>query len=201
MRVEAPNHPLLAGIHGTQFIANELSMLQVTSEREVPLTLVPPFGVTAAAGSPPERASIPTKQTEIPLAVCGGRSVYFSGEIGRLVWKYRLSDLQDLIANAVRAAAPGPLPVEVGGPHSVQVSLFQQGEGYVLHLVNATGERPLQDTIPVRDLRVTLRVGEGEMRARALIGGTELACSQTGAVVAFTIPVIDTWEIVQFTPT
>jgi hypothetical protein len=190
MRVEAPGHPLLEGIQRTQFVANQLDLLQVTSEREVPLTLVPPFGVTAAAGSPPERASIPTKQTEIPLAVCGARSVYFCGEIGRLVWTYRLSDFQDLIANAVRAVAPGPLPVEVEGPHSLQVSLFQQGEGYVLHLVNATGERPLQDTIPVHNLRVTLRVGDGEMRARALIGETELACS----------PVVETWEIVRITP-
>ena len=201
MRVEEPDHPLLAGIQRTQFIANELNLLQVTSEQEVPLTLVPPFGVTAAAGAPPERASIPTKRTEIPLAVCGGRSVYFAGEIGRLVWKYRLPDHEDLIANAVRAVAPRPLPVQVEGPHSLQVSLYQQGNGYVLHLVNATGDRPLQDTIPIHNVRVTLRAGGGEMCARALIAEAELACSKAGDVVAFTVPVIETWEIVRIMPT
>jgi hypothetical protein len=200
MRVEEPDHLLLAGIQRTQFIANELDMLQVTSEQKVPLTLVPPFGVTAAAGAPPERASIPTKQTEIPLAVCGERSVYFPGEMGRLVWKYRLPDHEDLIANAVRAVAPRALPVEVEGPHSLQVSLYRQDNGYVLHLVNATGDRPLQDTIPLHNVRVTLRTGTGEMRARALIGGSELDCSGIGDGVAFTVPVVNTWEIVRVGP-
>lgn len=197
MRVEEPDHPLLAGIQRTHFIANMLDTLQVTSERQVPLTLVPPFAVPEASGSPPERASIPTKRTQIPLAVCGGRSVYFPGEIGRLVWKYRLPDHEDLIANAVRVVASRPLPVEVEGPHSLQVSLYRQSNGYVLHLVNATGDRPLQDTIPIHNVRVTLRAGVGEMRARALIGELELACSKVGDAVTFTIPVIKTWEIVR----
>ncbi len=200
MRVEAPEHALLAGLGRTQVIANGLDALQVTTGQEVPLTLVPPFATPGAAGSPPERASIPTKRTEIPLAICGAHTVYFPGEIGRLVWVYRLSDHQDLLANAVRAVAPGPLPLEMAGPHSLQVSLYRQGEGYVLHLVNATGERPLQDTIPLRDVAVTLQVAKAGMRVRTLIAKAELEASYDGDALRFTIPVVGTWEIVRITP-
>jgi hypothetical protein len=198
MRLEDADDPLLEGIQSTQLIANELDALQVTTDRQVPLTLVPPFAVPDAAGSPPERASIPTKRTGIPLAVRGPRSLFFPGEIGRLVYKYRLPDHQDLLANAVRAVASAPMPVEVEGPHSLQVSLYRKGDAYLLHLVNATGERPLQDTIPVRDVRIALRAELGQARCRALIAGTDLECTSADGTVACTVPEIGTWEIVRF---
>ncbi len=197
MRVEMPDHPLTEEIGPTQFIMNGLDMLQVTTEAKVPLTLVPPFAVPSAAGSPPERASIPTKRTDIPLAVVGSRSVYFPGEIGRLAWTFRQPDHQDLIVNAVRAVSLRPFPISVEGPHSLQAALYKQGEDYVLHLVNATGDRPHQDTIPLRDVRITVRGGEGARRADALVGGTELERSSLSGSEIFIIPEIEEWEIVR----
>lgn len=201
MRVEDPEHPLLAGIGPTQHIANQLDLLQVTGAHPAPLTLVPPFATPQAAGSPPERASIPTQRTGIPLAVCGERSVYFAGEIGRLVWKYRLSDHQDLLANAVRLVTPRRMPVEVEGPHSLQVSLYRRGEDLLVHLVNGTGDRPLQDTIPLHDVRLRLCVPNGPVGARAVFSGQSLDAAVVGEVASITVPRIDTWEIVHVTPT
>ena len=71
----------------------------------------------------------------------------------------------------------------------------------MLHLVNTTGDRPLQDTISNHNVPVTLRAGTGEMRARALTGALELACSRAGDAVTWVVPVIKTWEIVHIMPT
>ena len=198
MRIERPGHPLVVGIGNTQLISNELDLLQVSTDADVPLTLVPPFGVPGAVGSPPERASIPTKQTEIPIAVCQGRSVYFAGELGKLVWRYRMPDHQDLLANAVKAVAPRPMPIEIESPHSLQVALYRQGKRLLLHLVNATGARPLQDTIPFKDIVIRLRVDGSASTVRTLMNSNELEFEQVGNVLTVTVSCIETWEVVCF---
>jgi len=198
MRVEKAGHPLLRDIGNTELIPNELNLLQVSTDADVPLTLVPPFGVPGAVGSPPERASIPTKRTDIPVAVAHNRTIYFAGEIGRLVWRYRMPDHQDLIANAIRAVLPDTMPFEIEGPHSLQVTLYKQGKRHLLHLVNATGVRPLQDTIPLRDIVIRLRLDRPCSEVRTLAGGEDLGFEQNGNVITVTVPRVETWEIVCF---
>ena len=198
MRIEQADHPLVEGIGNTELIYNEMDLLQVSTDADVPLTLVPPFGVPGAVGSPPERASIPTKQTKIPVIVSRDRSVYFAGEIGRLVWRYRMSDHQDLIANAVKAVAPNPMPVEIHGPHSLQVALYRQGKRQLLHLVNATGSRPLQDTIPLKDITIRLRLENPASKIRTLVNPGELEFEQSGNIATVTVPHMESWEIVCF---
>ena len=198
MRIEAHDHPLLSNVGNTQLVPNALDALQVTTTADVPLTLIPPFAVPAAAGSPPERASIPSKHTGIPMAVCQPQSVYFANQIGRLVWRYRLPDHQDLIANAVRSVAH--LPIEVDGPHSLQVSLYRQGEGYIVHLINATGDRPLQDTIPLQNVRIRLCIEHTDMLVQTLLHSAHLACNVSDGILDFVVPSVETWEIVRCMP-
>ena len=198
MRIEQADHPLVAGIGNTELIYNEMDLLQVSTDADVPLTLVPPFGVSGAVGKPPERASLPTKQTEIPVVVSRDRRLYFAGEIGRLVWRYRMPDHQDLIANAVKAVASHPMPLEIDGPHSLQVALYRQGKRRLLHLVNATGSRPLQDTIPLKGVTIRLRLENPASKIRTLVNSDELESEQSGDIVKVTVPNIDAWEIVCF---
>ncbi len=198
MRIERDGHPLLTGIGNTQLIPNELNLLQVSTDADVPLTLVPPFGVPGAVGSPPERASIPTKKTDIPVVVAHNRTIYFAGEIGRLAWRYRMPDHQDLIANAVKAVAPDDIPFEIDCPHSLQAALYSQGQRRLLHLVNATGVRPLQDTIPLTDIVIRLRWERSCSRVRTLAGKKDLEFEKNGSVITVTVPYIETWEIVSF---
>lgn len=195
-RIEQPDHPLFAGIGDTRLVPNDFGFCNVrpVGGTQVLLTLVPPFAPPGGVGAPPERASIPTDRTEVPLAVCRGHVVYFSNEIGRLAWRYRLPDHARLIANAVRAVAPRPFPVElVEAPYGVQLSLFQQSspERLLCHLVNAVGAGTVRhDMVPIRNVR--LRLPEGTRRARALACATELAV-QDGIAL---LPALHTWEII-----
>jgi hypothetical protein len=195
-RIEQPDHPLFAGIGDTHLVPNDFSFCNVRPSEgtQVLLTLVPPFAPPGGVGAPPERASIPTDHTEIPLAVCRGRVVYFSNELGRLAWRYRLPDHARLIANAVRTVAPRPFPVElIEAPYGVQLSLFRQSspERLLCHLVNAVGAGTVRhDVVPVRDVRV--RLPEGTRRARALACAADLAI-QDGIAL---LPVLHTWEII-----
>jgi hypothetical protein len=193
-RIERAAHTHFAGIGETQFVPNELGFcnVQPADGTEVLLTLVPPFAPLGGVGAPPERASIPTDKTDVPLAVQRGRCVTFAHEIGRLEWRFRLPDHARLIANAVRAAAPRPYPAELeGAPFGVQLSLFQQPGRLLCHLVNACGAGTVRhEVVALHDLR--LRVPTATRRARALALGQDLPVAD-GRV---TVPVLHTWEIV-----
>jgi hypothetical protein len=151
-RIERTDHPLFAAIGETQLLPNEFAFctVQVATGADALLTLVPPFAPLSGVGAPPERASIPTDRTDVPLAVWyapgvsgisaqnagqdapgppapSGRALYFAGEIGKLAWRFRLPDHARLIANAVRAVAPRPFPAELeSAPYGVQLSVFRQ---------------------------------------------------------------------------
>jgi len=204
-RIEQPDHPLFRGIEDTQLVPNAASFCNVVPAggADVLLTLVPPFAPMSGVGAPPERASIQTDRTEVPLALQKGRAIYFATEIGKLAWRFRLPDHSRLIANAVRAVAPVPFAADLpDAPYGVQLSLFTQpspdpdsrgGPGrkrLVGHLVNACGAGTVRhDVLPIRDLRI--HVGDGIRRASARALGRDLEVR--GGVV--TLPELRTWEI------
>lgn len=79
--------------------------------------------------------------------------------------------------------------------------MFRQEKGFVIHLVNATGERPLQDVVPVYDVGICLHGMEAGRRACAqtVFGRTELETVAEGESVSFVVPKIETWEMVRVT--
>jgi hypothetical protein len=164
---------------------------------DVPLTLVPPFAPMGGVGAPPERASIPTDRTTIPLVTQRGRAVYFANEIGKLAWRFRLPDHTRLIANAVRAAAPRPFVVDLpNAPSGVQLSLFSAPDGRTIaHLVNAVGAGTVRhNVLPIHDLRVRVSGSVSSVRA--------LALDQDLPVVdgVINVPRLDTWEVLVLSP-
>ena len=201
-RIERPEHPLFRGLEETQLVPNECSFcnLAPTAGTEVLLTLVPPFAPMGGVGAPPERASIPTDKTDVPLVVQRGRSIAFAGEIGKLAWRYRLPDHARLIANAVRAVTPRPYPADiVDAPYGVQLSLFSQpassGARLLCHLVNTCGAGTVRhDLVPVHDVK--LRLPEGTRRARALALEKNLVLHEAPGGPVVLLPELRTWEIV-----
>lgn len=199
-RIEHAGHALFCGIEDTQLVPNGFAFCNVAPAdgTEVLLTLVPPFAPMGGVGAPPERASIPTEKTDVPLAVQHGGAVYFATEIGKLAWRFRLPDHSRLIANAVRATAPAPFAVDLPvAPFGVQLSLFTQpsptgrGQRLVCHLVNTCGAGAVRhDVLPVRDLRLRVAGGAKQARARAL--GRDLEV-RNGLLL---VPELRTWEIV-----
>ncbi|HEX2036769.1 MAG TPA: alpha-amylase family protein [Chloroflexota bacterium] len=195
-RIERPAHPLFAGSGETQLLPNEFSFCHVAPSpgAQVLLTLVPPFAPAGGVGAPPERASIPTDHTEIPLAVQQGRTIYFANEIGKMAWRFRLPDHTRLIAAAVRAVLPRPFPAELlDAPYGVQLSLScqEQPARLLCHVINSCGAGTVRhQAIPVHGLR--LRLPLETRRASALAAGVSLTLED--GVVA--VPPVHTWEVV-----
>jgi len=165
------------------------------------LTYVPSFAPLDGAGSPPERAVIPTERTAIPLVaaqgVGKGRVVEVMGSLGDLIHTYRLPDHAEILAALVRWAANAPQPVEVDAPPGVIVGAQAAPDRVIVQLVNGVGERPLAATPPAFD--VTVRV---PMLAGQAVEVTSLhhpdGVPHDGETPSVTLRLDAGWEVVQF---
>ena len=196
-------HPLLANIGGTAVLpmGGDYCVISVSSDTDVPLRLSAPFIVF------PEGFSYPTAAaSDDPLMVAkehaqGGRTVHFAGALGTLAWTVPYPDLRRLIANAVVWAAHDALPIRVGGPPSLQVSLRTQPGRRLVHLINLTGgERFFRELVPLHDVTVTLpvRAGHSVHRAFLLSDGRELPVIQGADAWQVTVPRIVDYDVLVF---
>jgi len=99
-----------------------------------------------------------------------GKAIYFAGAVDRDYLKLSFPELRWLIADAVRAVAREPLPLEVKAPVSVEVTAYERDGQLVVHLVNLQPEvgksivsgrvesrHQIQEILPVYDIEVTVR--------------------------------------------
>jgi len=128
-----------------------------------------------------------------------GRVVYLPHLAGDFYARYRMWEYQALIAGSVRWVHGEPLPIEVACPATVEVELRRQAEPsrLLIHLVNNTGDmqRPMQEIIPIRDVRVRLSAGRVE-RVRTLWGGCDLEFSRLDGGIEFTVPELGLYELI-----
>lgn len=199
----ATRHPALAGFEETDLLpfGGRLERVQVEKEACVPLTWVPPFPIY-----PPETAWMREPDSgEAALVVRelpgGARVAYLAASLDASFAYDNLPDHGDLLANLVRWAAHGRIPLDVQGPGLIDCHLYRQAERLILHLVNLshTGawRPPLHELLPIGPLRVRLALDAGApRRARLLVAGEETALSQQGAWVAFEVPRITDHEVI-----
>lgn len=164
-------------------------------------TLVPPFAPLEVVGAPPERASIPVPHTDIPLVMENGwgdgQVVYLPFSLSSLLTEFHLSDHYQLIGNLADMLL-GRRDLEVQAPGSVYATMYG-GEGRIMvHLVNETGERPLKDTIPVRDITVSVALPGGAKvsAVRAAVEGQNVTWRQEGDRAEVKLDQVDVWEMV-----
>ena len=164
--ITAERHPVLAGFDETDILpfGGTLEPLTVSEKAKVLLTFIPPFPMF-----PPETAWMREPRTNIPGLVLnesgGSRVAYLPADIDRRFAIDNLPDHGDLLANLVRWAAKGTLPLEVTGRGLIDCELYQQPGRVILHLVNLTSagtwRAPVHELIPVGPLQVKVRVPQG----------------------------------------
>ena len=138
--------------------------LTVDPRCQVPLTFIPPFPIF-----PPETAWMRQPRTTIPGLVINesraGRVVFLPADIDRRFAIDHLPDHGDLLANLVRWAARGNLPLEVRGRGLIDCELYRQPGRLILHLVNLTSagtwRPPVDELIPVGPFQIRVRLPEG----------------------------------------
>jgi hypothetical protein len=156
-------HPVLAGFDETDILpyGGTLEALTVSEQAQVLLTFVPPFPMF-----PPETAWMRRPRTTVPGLVLneskGRRVCYLPADIDRRFAIDNLPDHGDLLANLVRWALRGDLPLEVTGRGLLACELYRQPGRLILHVVNLTSagtwRAPVHELIPVGPLQVKIRL-------------------------------------------
>jgi hypothetical protein len=173
-RAEGQRHPVLRGFEETDIVpfGGTLAALKLDRGVKVPLTFVPPFPVL-----PPETSWMRQPKTDIPGLVLNGRVAFLPADIDRLYSRDNLPDHAALLANLVRWAADGDIPLQVEGRGVFDCSLYTQPGRVIAHVVNltATGRMPVtdDDLVPSEPLKIGIRlpVGVGGRSARLLVAG------------------------------
>jgi len=192
-------HPVLAGFGETDIIpfGGVLEPFKTDVGVIVPLTFVPEFPIY-----PPETAWMRQPKTDIPGLVLKGRVAYLAADIDRRFFRDNLPDHGNLLANLVRWAAGGNIPLAVEGPGLIDCHLYRQEARLILHLVNltstATWRAPLDELIPVGPLKVKVRL-PGDLRPSAvqlLVSTAKPPPTIAAGWAAFQLPAILDHEVV-----
>ncbi|MCL5744414.1 MAG: beta-galactosidase [Acidobacteria bacterium] len=130
-------HPVLRGFEETDILPFGGVPEAVRTEPgvTVPLTFIPEFPIF-----PPETAWMREPKTNIPglvLRMDGkARIAYLAADIDRCFARDNLPDHGNLLANIVRWAAGGKIPLAVEGAGLIDCHLYRQQGRLILHLVN-----------------------------------------------------------------
>ncbi len=196
-------HPVLRGFEETDILAfgGTLDAMRTDPGVVVPLTYVPPFPIY-----PPETAWMRTPKTEIPGLVLNAagksRVAYLPADIDRRYARDFLPDHADLLANIVRWAADGRIPLEVKGAGLVDCHLYRQSGRLVLHVVNlvsaGTWRSPIDELIPIGPLQIRVKLpGDvGGRSAQLLVSGAKGSAAVKDGWATFEIKSIPDHEVV-----
>ncbi len=159
-------HEVLAGLEETDIIpfGGRIERVECKGPGAALMTHVPPFPIY-----PPEFAWMRTPQTDTAALVLTdsdgcGRVAYLAADVDRCFAREQLPDHGHLLANLVRWAARGDIPLEVDGPGYIDCHLYRQGRRLILHMINLTHCRawpnPGEEPVPVGPFEVRLRLAK-----------------------------------------
>jgi len=189
-------HPVLHGFDDTAILpyGGSLTALGTDAGVTVPLTFIPPFPVL-----PPETAWMRTPKTDIPGLVLRGRVAFLPADIDRRYAREPLPDYANLLANIVRWAAGGQIPLDVQGPGVFDCSLYTQPGRVIAHLVNltVTGRMPIDELIPVGPLKFAVKLPEGVRGrgAKLLVSNRSAACAVSQGWARVEVPPVLDHEV------
>ena len=198
-------------------------------ESEAIASIVAPraeYGNEYNNGRSPPVAGAELDSPAITVSGVEGRgAVYFSGQLGRLIWHVGLPDYISLAVNSVVWAGGKP-PVRGSPPETYELSAFVQGERLVIHLLNYTynqripvaglaslSEKPMfgseksihppREVIPLAGIKVYVdleQLGiERPAKAYSALTGEKFEVEGRGECVV-TIPVLREYEVVVLEP-
>jgi hypothetical protein len=161
-----PRHPILGGFDETAILpfGGMLGPLKLDSGVTVPLTFVPTFPIY-----PPETAWMRQPKTDIPGLVLKDHVAFLPADIDRRYSRESLPDYADLLANVVRWAANGSIPLSLEAHGLFDCNLYTQPGRVIAHIVNltATGRMPIDELIPMGPIKVGIQLPEG-VRGRSV---------------------------------
>ncbi len=168
--------------------------------------------------SPPEVVG----ETNIPSVVVNGfgdgKSIYFSGQLGRHYWRLGLPEYLKLIVNSVTYVGGAP-PLRVVAPSTLHAAYFIKGGKYLIHLLNHTYNQRIQaagigttkqplppystseavhpprEVVRLSNVKVEVRLGR-KVRAYSPLSGREFEVVPTGDSVTVAVGEVGEYELV-----
>ena len=195
-----PEHPFRTGLKETDLLGHRgpVHYCEASTDASVLMTLVPQWSPLEAVGRPPERASIPVEHTDTPMAIVGPseQTLYFPFALSELLDEFRLADQYQLLRNAVDLLLADEKFIEVEPTAALQVTPFAVEDGYLVHVVNGVGSRPLTENTPLQSVDIRMKAGNDVSSVHAVFDDHELSFDQEGEYISFSIPLVDVWEAI-----
>ena len=168
---------------------------------QVLFTLVPPFAPMEVVGAPPERASIPTPYTDIPLGMLRphgkGKILLLPFSYHMLTAEFHLKDHYMIASNLIKMLAGEELILDTDMPSGVQITMYEKENQILIHLVNEIGQRPLMDSIPVYSAKcnAVLPKGKQVQNVRSVIAGESLNYKEEAGKVEIVLDKLEVWDM------
>ncbi len=142
-------------------------------------------------------------ETDLPALVTnqpGGRVAYIPGLAGEFYGRHRMMEYQKLLADAVRWVHDEPLILDAECPSTVEIELWRQDNPCrtMVHLVNNTGDmqRPISEIIPIKEVKVRLRLDYPVKRVHALSTCQEFPFTSGDNGIEFSVYDLGLYEVV-----
>ena len=99
---------------------------------------------------------------EVVISKCGsGKVVYIAGDLDRQYWRCLAIDHKKLLANIVEYTLNGEAAIYVDCGGFVDVTIWRNSEGLIVHLVNMTTihamRGPADEVLPLSDIKIKVR--------------------------------------------
>lgn len=165
------------------------------------LTWVPTFAPTKFIAFPPDRASLCTKRTEVPMLTTReygkGRSTYFSFHVSDLVVDYGLKDISDLLKSCFNKALNEEIRIKA--PSQIISYTYKTNSGFAVFFINGIGSRPLKEVIPCTGIVLQFRKSEKKkIKSVYLVMEDEpIPWKENGEFVEILMPVLMDWSMIQ----
>ena len=197
-------HPILDGFADTNWLPGAQNRLPLKPVADPVLTVVPGF-----VQYPPELAYPPVSHTNEPAVVLreigSSRVAWFPGDIERTYWLTGHGDLLRLLHNTIRWITRDESVVHVEGEGFIEMSAWETGPGYAVHLLNYTNPNAhhgwLQAVYPLGQqiVSITLPAGVKVKSVELLSAGSSVPFRMEGETLRFTIPRVDDYEVAAIT--
>lgn len=203
--VSPKRHPVLEGFEATDILPFGGLLLDVKpgAGRIIPATYIPSFPTY-----PPEMSWMEVERTDIPCLVLsdpektGRRVAYLPADLDRRYSRDYLPDHGRLLANLVRWAADGKIPLRVEGAGLIDCHLYRQPGRMILHVLNlvsdGTWRSPVHELVPVGPFEVHVRLASDVSggAVRFLVAGKTSTAERRGGWCRFTLPSVLDHEVV-----
>lgn len=182
------------------------------------------WGHEYTLGRSPPALGAYTKLPSIILNNYGeGRSLYFTGQLGRHYWRVGLPEYKRLIENSI-VYLGGKQEIQVDAPETVHSEIFIQGERTIIHLLNHTYNQrimamgigrskqpippyssveavhPAREIIPVGNVKITIKGSVDNLKAYTLISKKKIEIKTSRDQALILLDKLNEYEIVVIEP-